>query len=343
MLKIPTAGDRPPPLVVPLRTPPREEVTVEAVSMTDGRRRKRKSRRGEDHSWDRSSGAGRHSHRRERTQMFWWLAGGSALFVSIIGAVLLAMNGSSKPSASAPETVRPLASPAHSQDTSALKPAGNPQELGDNELVLQAEPLARKFLEAKSVNELLPLVRNPLVAESRMKTAYPDGTVIPVGLSQFNPDGEIGRVRDHFSTKVIDKEYRTKDMCFFQTPDGLKIDWESWVAWSDVPWARFLAEKPEKPETFRVVLSPVDYYNADFRDEEKWRSYRLSPPDNDKPVYGYVPRDSELDGRLRLPTDVESANLTLRLRFPADSRSGNQVLIDGQVSDSWVLETEPSP
>jgi hypothetical protein len=341
MLKIPTAGDRPPPLVVPLRTPPREEVTVEAVSMTDGRRRKRKSRKGEDHSWDRSSGQARQSHRREKKQMIWWLAGGSALFVSILGAVLLAMN--SKPGSSSTTEVPPPVPPQAQTSPVAKVAAPVSTDLGDNEFTLQAEPLARKFLEAKSINELLPLVRNPLVAEGRMKTAYPDGNVTPVGLSQFNPNQEIGRNRSHYSTKVVDKEFNTRDMFFFPTPEGLKIDWESWVAWSDVPWEKFLADKPQKAETFRVVLSKVDYYNADFKDEEKWRSYQLLSPDGGKTIYGYVPRDSELDGRLRPPPDVESASPTLKLRFPADSRAGNQVLIEEKVSDSWVIETEPPP
>lgn len=345
MLKIPAAGDRPPPLVVPLRPPPREDVTVEAVSMSDGRRRKRKSRRGEDHSWDSSSGTARHSHRREKKQMIWWLAGGSALFVSIVGAVLLAMNGNSKPSVPVVSSPQPTsANPTHGENPSAsINPAGVSTALGDNEFTLQAEPLARRFLDAKSVKELLPLVRNPLVAESRMKTAHPDGSIEPLGLSHFNPTSEIERKGSHFRTKVIDKQFRTRDMVFFPTAEGLRIDWESWVAWSDVPWTGFLSEKPEKAATFRVVLSKVDYYNAGFNDERKWRSYQLSPPDGGRPIYGYVERDTELDGKLRLPTDLEKTNLTLKLRFPGNSRTDNQVLIDGWVSDSWVIETEPSP
>ena len=335
MLKIPLPGDRPPPLVVPLKTPPREEVTVEAVSMTDGRRRKRKSRRGEDHSWDRDSGGAFRSRRHEKKQMIWWLAGGSALFVSIVIAVLAAMNGASKPPAvvvSKPKVEAPV-----------VKSDASTGILSDVEFARLAEPMARTFLEAKSIDEVLPLARNPLVAEPRMKTLYPDRRIPPVGLDQFNTDSEIVHEGEHLTVKVRTKNFDERNLTFFNTPDGLKIDWESWAAWSEMPWKDFLAKKPAEPLVFRVSLSSQEYYNMSFTDDAKWQSYQLTCPGQDKSIYGYVERNSALDQQLRRPSDEKSADLTLKLRFPANARSDNQVLIEGIVSESWVIDTEPSP
>ena len=267
--------------------------------------------------------------------MIWWLVGGSAMFVSIVIAVLAAMHGASKP----PATVvsKPKVEPP------VVKPGETTKVLGDVEFAALAEPMARKFLEAKSIDEILPLVRNPLVAEPRMKTLYPDRSTPPVGLDQFNTDSEIVHEGEHLTVKVRTKNFDERNLTFFNTPDGLKIDWESWVTWSEMPWKDFLAKKPVEPAVFRVTLSQQEYYNIGFTDDSKWQSYQLSCPGQEKSIYGYVERNSALDQQLRPPSDVKLTDLTLKLRFPANARSDNQVLIEGIVSESWVIETETSP
>ena len=267
--------------------------------------------------------------------MIWWLVGGSAMFVSIVIAVLAAMHGASKP----PATVvsKPKVEPP------VVKPGETTKVLGDVEFAALAEPMARKFLEAKSIDEILPLVRNPLVAEPRMKTLYPDRSTPPVGLDQFNTDSEIVHEGEHLTVKVRTKNFDERNLTFFNTPDGLKIDWESWVTWSEMPWKDFLAKKPVESAVFRVSLSQQEYYNIGFTDDAKWQSYQLSCPGQEKSIYGYVERNSALDQQLRPPSDVKLTDLTLKLRFPANARSDNQVLIEGIVSESWVIETETSP
>ena len=51
------------------------------------------------------------------------------------------------------------------------------------------------------------------------------------------------------------------------TPQGLKVDWESWAGWSEISWEKFLSMKPVSEHVFRVTLSAVDYYNFGFADE----------------------------------------------------------------------------
>lgn len=267
--------------------------------------------------------------------MIWWLAGGAALFVSIVIAVLAAMHGASKPPAvviSKPKVEAP-----------AAKPEASSGILSDVEFARLAEPMARTFLEAKSIDEILPLARNPLVAEPRMKTLYPDRRIPPVGLDQFNTDSEIEHEGGHLTVKVRTKNFDERKLTFFNTAEGLKIDWESWAAWSEMPWKEFFAKKPAEPLIFRVSLSSQEYYNMSFKDDTKWQSYQLTCPGHDKSVYGYVERNSTLDQQLRRPSDEKTVDLTLKLRFPTDARSDNQVLIEGIVSESWVIESEPSP
>lgn len=75
------------------------------------------------------------------------------------------------------------------------------------------------------------------------------------------------------SITVSGAEFETKQMDFIDGADGLKVDWESWVGWSEMPWDDFLKIKATEPKLVRVMLKWVDYYNFDFSDEKKWRVY----------------------------------------------------------------------
>lgn len=335
MLRIPVAGDRPPPLVVPIRQqePPKELSTTTAAEEDPHRRRKRKSRRGEGHTWDSSSGR-RGARRGERRQMMWMLVGGSTALVLIVGGVLAAMFGGSPAEAPAP------ALPVVSAGGGAKAPENAITVRGDAEFLRLAEPMAKAFLEARTVDDLLPLVRNPERAAERIRRAHPDGTLDAPGMAAFNIDLDVIRQGNISSVRVRTRDFSESYLSFVETAGGPKIDWESWAGWSEVPWDDFLTEKPAAPRLFRAVLSDVDYYNMAFRDESKWRSYRLESPDGLTSIYGYAERDSVTDARLRPSPDVKRANFTLRLRFPEGAESRNQVMIEGVLGDGWVLENE---
>jgi hypothetical protein len=123
----------------------------------------------------------------------------------------------------------------------------------------------------------------------------------------------------------------------------VKIDWEGWVGWSEMPWPEFLASKPTTGKVFRVTLSAVDYYNFNFDDDKKWQAYRLESPDGTHALYGYAGQGSVIQTKLRPPTDSKPMPCMLALKFPANAASGNQVLIEQCLADGWVLETEPPP
>jgi hypothetical protein len=207
----------------------------------------------------------------------------------------------------------------------------------------KAEALAKPFMEATSIEELLPLVRNPDLAEGRMKKFYPDGKVTALGMSSFNTTTRVSRMGSIVGVMVRTRDFAGKPLYFSESPSGIKIDWESWVGWSEVSWNDFVVIKPRTPKLFRVTLSAVQYYNFFFTDEKKWQSYRIESPDRKHSIYGYVERNSPLDVKLRPPVGMKQTSLTLALRFPEDASSSNQVIIDGFVAEGWVLETEPTP
>jgi hypothetical protein len=327
LLKIPTPDDVTPPLVVPL--------PASASGKGQKKRRKGKSRRRNDHDWENTDDESRESSRRTRCQMTWMLAGGVALFALIMTGVMMTMLnvGKAPPVVTLPATELPTLPQENSADTT----------LSDVDFLAAAEPLAEKFLSATSGADLLPLVRNPQTAEPRLRSMCPDGKIEAPGMSAFNTTREVVRHGRAMSVKVRTNDLDEKPLVFFMTPEGLKIDWESWAGWSEMPWDEFLATKPASGKLFRVWLSPVEYYNFAFADDLKWQSYLVESPDGEHAVYAYVERASVLDNRLRPLPDVNKTPLTVTLLFPENATSRNQVLVGRIVAEGWTLETELSP
>ena len=335
LLKIPQPGDRPSPLIVPLRAPvvEQEPAPAEAPRTGGNRRRKKRARKTDDQSWDSSAVVSRSSGKGEKRQMFWMLAGGGTLFALILGFVLVAMLGGNKidPAAGIPAVVPPIVLPAV------------PETMSDAAFLTAAEPLARKFLEAKGVDEMLPLVRNPDTAAPRMRGFYQDGKIKASGMAEFNTTSFVTRMDSAMCVQIRTPDFEDKFLAFFETADGLRIDWESWAGWSEMSWEAFMAAKPATAHVFRVRLSNVDYYNMAFADDAKWQSFLLESPDGSQALYGYAENGTSLVASLKPTPDVKWIPLMLSLRYPPNATSSKQVIIEKIISESWVEETIATP
>ncbi len=330
MLKIPATSDVTPPLMTAVRRVAVEEPVAEAgAQVIKKRRRSRKHGASEDHAWEQQPRSAR-SGRSEKGQMRMMLIGGGVLFALIVAGVVISMNSGSKP-------VQPTVTVAPQEET---KTAPMVAVRGEADLLVEAEPLAKKFLTARSVEELLPLVRNPEVAEARMRNFYPGGKVSAPGFSQFNSTGGVSVLGRLLSLYVTTRDLDMKAIAFVDTPQGLKVDWESWVGWSEMSWETFIKTKPATGHVFRVTLSAVEYYNFAFTDETKWKSYRLMSADGEKSFYGYVEKDTLLDQKIHLDADTKSLALMLSLKYPEGATSDSQVEIERFVADGWVENTD---
>ncbi len=329
LLRIPLVGESTPPLVTVTTAGEEWVPRVEA-------HRTRGIRPVADQAWDHAPSVSGHLSRGERRQMFWWLMGGGALFVVILAGVLAILLGSKPPR---PPTVdgQLAVLPKHPV---AVDPA---PVRTDAAFLAEAELLAQRFLDAQRVDDLLPLVRDPGVAEARMRQHYAGGKLEPFGMAQFNTNRLVDRYGAVSTLKVRTRNHAEQSLAFVTTAQGLKIDWESWVGWSEMPWEEFLTTKPTTPRAFRVLLSAVDYYNFAFADDLKWQAYRLTSPDESHAIYGYAPRGSKVNAALRPPPEATSVRVTLALKFPELPQSNNQVLIERLVADGWVLEPELPP
>jgi hypothetical protein len=205
------------------------------------------------------------------------------------------------------------------------------------EFLSLAQPLAEAFLSATTLEELLPLIRDGERMKPKLIAHHPDGKINAPGLSRFNPSGHVSYKDSFAAVSILTPDFESKQLAFVDGADGLKIDWESWVGWSEMPWQNLSESRPTRPVLIRAMMKSVNYYNFNFADESKWRSYRLVSPDGEHMLYGYAERNSLLDQRLQPREQSTSVAVTVKIRFPDEGDTRNQVMIDDYITDGWII------
>ena len=222
---------------------------------------------------------------------------------------------------------------------SALQKEISKVEMG---IVLEdIEATVQQFLEAPTVEEALGYVRGNEALKKRIRNYYQGRRYSPLQPRDLAPNGRVMKSGSLWAIDVVLQDFTIKPIAVERVEGGYRIDWESWVGYSEMPWDQFQATRPEAPLVFRVFCSEVDYYNFDFRDEKAWKSYRLESPDRTRVLYGYVARHSILESKLAPAKRAKEngAAFVLKLRYPEGAGSANQVLIEEVVVRGWVVES----
>jgi hypothetical protein len=253
-------------------------------------------------------------------------------FILVIGALVIYVKEIQDSDAI---SAAPIGNAIGSSNEKVSKPSLSRYSLVD--LLKIAEPFAEKFLNATRVEDLLPLIAYPEKHKEKMMAYYPDGSVTPSGLIPFDSDMVVAFFELYAAVPVKTSDYKRRTLVFVETEQGIKIDWESWVGWSEIPWKTMVETKPTKPMLVRAKYRVAHYYNFDFSDERKWSCYEIASPDESYFMYGYVERDSDLDHRLKQNRENVFIGVILKMSFPLGSQRSNQVLIQDRVAEGWIL------
>lgn len=344
MLRIPSEGEEVAPLMAPLQ---KIEFAEEDTPDPRGEKRTRSKRKkkaieAETPGWEASAGKWRAS-RKKGKRTLQTLAGWTLVIALACGVAFFLVKGD-EPEETADKAEKaddfdelvqvPLLMP----DKELEEPIELPKVMqrSEAEFLALAQPIAEAFLTATDIEQILPLVRDRERVKAHILAHYPDGKIKPIGLSKFNATGRVSYKDTFAAVSVLTPDFERKQLAFIDGEGGLKVDWESWVGWSDMPWDKLIESRPTQPVLVRAMLKWVDYYNFGFADEGKWRSYRLVSPDGEHTLYGYAERNSLLDQRLRPGEQSASVAVTLKIRFPGDGEKHNQAMIEAYVSDGWV-------
>jgi|GEM_PF-2325295 len=202
----------------------------------------------------------------------------------------------------------------------------------------QTTEVMRRFLEALKVEDLRPLLREPdrvwpLVEEYQRRTPWK-----PHLVRRLPSLSEVQLNRDLLAGVAEVDDYQRLVIAMQRTPQGIKVDWESFTGQGEMPWDEFLATRPTAPVLMRVSLQPDDYYNRDFPDPTTHACYRLSARGETPVLYGYAPRGLPVHAQLASRTRINPRTMpTVRLRFPPGATGLDQVEITELVADGWLV------
>jgi hypothetical protein len=347
MMKIPREGDVTPPLMAPLRRvvfSEQEEIEPRMEKRRRGKR-KRLEKKAEVPDWDASAGVWKSTNGRKMTKrmgvisviLFLVVSGGMVVMFwdsfRVKGEGEVAGGDYMKAGKSGVDEKLLL----EEEELAGVENFPSILKRSEVDFLSDAEQMAEKFLNAESVDEILPLIRNAKALERRVRKHYEGGRIEPLGISKFNSSG-VPMYKDEFgAVQVETKDFERKVLAFVEGKEGLKIDWESWVGLADMPWEEIMEKRPKEALMVRVSLRISDYYNFEFADDKEWMSYRLLSPGGDHLLYGYVARGSLLDQQVKPKDKKTTETKILKIRFPEGGSSKNLVIIEEMVTDGWVF------
>ena len=219
-----------------------------------------------------------------------------------------------------------------------------------------ARIVLKRFLAADTVDKMAAEVRHPEITRPRMDRFYartPPKRRIQRAESQAWAEIQIAGTEFIRAGLELD-DFRVYPVNLEIIPGAEpKIDWESYVDWSELPWKDFLKTPPEQAIDYRVTLtsSPDDqYYNYYSKGRElDLMCFKVEDPGKFGSCWAYCHKDSEAASQILLhlkrARNLGSSNqdgklaisCILQLRFPPEGMKSNQVSIEKVIHDSWLL------
>lgn len=148
---------------------------------------------------------------------------------------------------------------------------------GTEDEIQSAEAVAYAFLNETYPNRRLDWAREREIVEKHF-VAYSEEALsyVPAQIEHRGHHVENGLARISFSARFDTGSFRMLNV--METADGLRVDWDSYARYCSESWDALLSGEASSAEV-RVFVSPGDYHNVPFEDEEKWTCFRLMSPD----------------------------------------------------------------
>ncbi|MGB2402210.1 MAG: hypothetical protein ACPIA7_02245 [Akkermansiaceae bacterium] len=262
-----------------------------------------------------------------------WILSGSLLGVSIILMGIWLMMQSADD-----QTMTVLIDDKQTEFSAATDKADIVED-DQGRMVQESKKIIERFLTTESVSELEKLVRTPDVTMPRIRAWYEDDAWEAQGFRVLGYKKSIAIDDEIVSMDVQLKDFTVRSISVVKTDNGYKIDWESWVAWSPIKWEDLFLLRPNRPVEVRVLCKRVNYYNRLFQDSNKWFAVRMSHPDFDRSIYGYI--DSGMPQFYGFIAELlrgEEVPATLKISYPSNTSVGNQVTINEYLKSGWTRD-----
>ncbi len=193
---------------------------------------------------------------------------------------------------------------------------------------------------AKTVNEMLPYVRPVENVREKMVKFYKGETLSQSPFKALKFAQNTSDYPGYLTFRSQTQDFSNHVGILKYAKDKILLDWESFVAYSDMSWKELAEKKPTDSVRLRVTAKRAFYYNEEFTDEAKWQAVSLISPNEKDAIYGYVQRGSATSQRLFNFGLSDDRKVVLDVYFPEGAKKGNQVFIDRVVQQGWVVKEE---
>lgn len=216
---------------------------------------------------------------------------------------------------------------AHSASTEFSVPLATPD---------QSVALVQKWVSASSVSEFVSISRllhlEPQEAyEQLQKTLREQGAV--KRYKWLGLDQTLAVAAEKVLVIFESGNYRMAYLVFEN--DQWKVDLESFIGHHTKPWNEIIAQEPCDTQ-IRVLIQPDVYYNGQFDDESKWECLKMTQPDHEENLYGYVKRGSEAGLALEeISSGKANAPVILEISRKETMRK-NQYEITKVIASGWL-------
>lgn len=224
------------------------------------------------------------------------------------------------------------------------------EELNEDEVATDAErfkvaaQLAGDFIQMREVEEILSHIREPELHRASVEAfvAGPDfGSFTPMvvgrsGLEGLATGGFLEVITRDWQYRLLRIDLRS-----------MQIDWETYLGYNPLKLEQIQAYGTHPAGIpVRCVREPLEpgmgYYNYDFAESEEWLSLKLSHPEFEDVIWGYVPRQSQLARLLAYDQSNKQGlnGFILRLRAPDEaSAQRRQFEVIDVVATSWYISS----
>ncbi|TLD68789.1 hypothetical protein FEM03_20870 [Phragmitibacter flavus] len=201
---------------------------------------------------------------------------------------------------------------------------------------------AQEFLEAKTVEDRLKLVRDRELMEEKIRGYYAAKGDGPIAYERVLPDRGAVAGSTSFIFQVVLPTGAERQM-MLTTPAGGKpvVDWSSFVVYSDMDWVEWMKEKPTSPRVFRVLAARDEFFAGSFSDTDTLRCLKLFDPlsKDSPPIFAYYERASPVGREMEFvmsQSGGQALPMTLALRYPPYGSAENQVWVEERIAEGWV-------
>ncbi len=205
-----------------------------------------------------------------------------------------------------------------------------------------------RFFVARSVGEMLPLIRQPERVRPLLEAYYSDVPVIPYKVLRtlrFEPL-TIGKQASFWLTTVELEDHTSRNLIIdVRDPAQPLIDWETLVSHQPMDWDHFARDRPENQALdFRVYAQADNFFSHEFADSSKWSCFKLTTLVGEETIFGYAAADGLVAREI---LDVISQNngqavsLILRVKIPEGTQSRSGVVIEKLVCPRWIHVESP--